>query len=614
MARLFIDLETYYEEGSSKKNYNLKNLNYFQYMTDPKFKVLGLSYAIKNSSPEWVDGDDIPYFIKSLRTQNITHTTAHNMLYDGLLLTHFYGLTSDRWEDTLSMARAKLPSTQSLSLDNLARYFGVGEKLDINNDPLDQYANNDVILLRNIFNKLRPYPATEMKVIDLTLRMAFYGQFRLNVPLAKSLLKEEIDRRNKILSTSPIPIKVLNSNKQFSTWVQSLGIDVPKKISVTTGKLIPALAKKDDGINDLKGLHPDLDAAIEARINTKSSLIQTRLETFLDTYERMGRIPTILNYYGGHTGRWSGSIYNLQNLPKKGQLRNVLIPPEGCVFIIVDLSSIEARVLLWLAYQIDAIENFAKGICNYKTMASAIYKIDYDLITSDQRALGKQTVLGAGYGMGTAKFLATCKDYGIIISEEEADLAINTYRTRFYKVPQLWRLLQSKLPAMIKGYQTTLNSTGSKPLYSGMFPQSTTSTISRYHYSPTPDIKHGKLLTFKEEAIVLPNGMDLKYPDLRQQNGEWFYYSKHRLYGGKLAEHVTQALARIVFAEQTLKIQEELCTPVLLSHDEAITIAPKEKADAYLDTVTRIMSTAPPYFKGLPLGVSGGIQEFYTKM
>ena len=114
-----------------------------------------------------------------------------------------------------------------------------------------------------------------------------------------------------------------------------------------------------------------------------------------------------------------------------------------------------------------------------------------------------------------------------------------------------------------------------------------------------------KCLVFKRGEIVLPNGMSLKYPDLRKTKEGWVYGTKSKLYGGKATENVCQALARIVIGDGMLRVAKKY--PVLGTvHDEIICLAPEDEAEAAVPWVDAQMVKVPAWMPGIPLkaGVS----------
>jgi hypothetical protein len=115
---------------------------------------------------------------------------------------------------------------------------------------------------------------------------------------------------------------------------------------------------------------------------------------------------------------------------------------------------------------------------------------------------------------------------------------------------------------------------------------------------------------------VLANGMSLKYPNLRQQKDErgrpqWVYGpDATKLYAGKVTNNVTQGTARIVMTDGMLRISKVY--PVVGTvHDEALGLAPKEKASSALEWMLEQMTKEPKYMPGIPLAADGGHHRRY---
>jgi DNA polymerase len=105
-------------------------------------------------------------------------------------------------------------------------------------------------------------------------------------------------------------------------------------------------------------------------------------------------------------------------------------------------------------------------------------------------------------------------------------------------------------------------------------------------------------------GILLPNGLSIRYPKLRLEEGKTVYYSRRgdiNIWGGAVVENVVQALARIIVGEQMVKLNKHGLRPVLTVHDAAVVVVHADKLQESLDLVTQIMSEAPSWAKGLPI-------------
>jgi len=370
--------------------------------------------------------------------------------------------------------------------------------------------------------------------------------------------------------------------------LRNRGVQPPMKVSPTTGKEALAFAKTDKEFLALQA-HEDVavQTAVAARLGVKSTLEETRTERFIGIGLR-GSLPVPLKYYAAHTGRWGGSdSLNLQNLPSRtgsSALKNSICAPEGYVIIDADSAQIEARMLAWLAGQQDIVEAFSTGQDVYRIMASAIYSKPEDDISKDERFIGKTVVLGCGYGMGAEKFKNMLSLQKVKLEKHEAERIIQIYRERNFKIKQLWYEGQNALPSILKSKNAPLG-------------------------------QHKVLMVEGSKGIRLPSGLHVKYNNLRTTSDGGFEYEARKnewvkIYGGKVIENVTQALARIVIGQQMLKIAERYRV-VLTVHDAIACIAPIGEQHLAKEYVESCMRWTPEWATGLPLNCESGVGANY---
>ena len=156
-----------------------------------------------------------------------------------------------------------------------------------------------------------------------------------------------------------------------------------------------------------------------------------------------GRYYGNIMYWGAHTGRFSGGggNFNLQNLPRKemfgADLRKLIKAPKGKKLIVVDLSQIEVRTLLWLAKDKEMLKTVAESDDIYEAFAIKFgywdkTKGSLRIEDPNLRHIVKAMVLGAGFMAGPKAFGAA---YGV--EEEKAQECIDTYRRNMKKVAKL---------------------------------------------------------------------------------------------------------------------------------------------------------------------------------
>ena len=607
MKLITIDFETFYE----KSTFSLSKLTTEEYVRDDRFEVIGVAVKVNDGETEWASGThkQIKGWLEGFDWAN-SMAIAHNMMFDGFILSERFGIFPKVYADTLSMGRAIHGVEVGASLAALAERYKLGTKgdeviaasgknrLDFTDEDLDRYGDycvNDVELTYKLFSAMikKGFPKTEMKLIDLTTRMFTRPLLDLNLNLLEMHLVDIKEKKENLLVLAGIEDKgELASNPKFAELLKQLNVPVPMKISPITGKETFALSKNDEEFKALAE-HPNVvvQALVAARLGTKSTLEETRTERFIGIAKR-GLMPVPLKYYAAHTGRWGGSdSLNLQNLPSRGdnagKLKKAIIAPEGYSVIDADSSQIEARVLAWLARQNDLVEAFAKGEDVYKIMASAIYSKDAEEITKEERFVGKTTILGAGYGMGAAKFGAQLKTFGTTVSEAEARHIIQIYRETYPHIVGLWRQAQLALEAISKGYTTSLGKVGV--------------------LSIEPN----------EKGIRLPSGLLMRYDQLvavRDEKGMQYQYKTrygwNKIYGGKVIENVCQAIARCIIGEQMICIAKRY-NVVLTVHDAIACVVKDEEvleAQAYIE---ECMKWTPEWADGLPVSCESGYGKSY---
>ena len=404
-----IDFETYYD-----KDFSLSKMTTESYIRDPRFEVIGVGVKVNDHQTDFYSGDNPGKFLKSLDYSKRA-ILCHNTAFDGFILSHHFGIRPRFWLDTLSMARPKHSVTVGGSLKALTDYYHLGSKgdevvhalgkrrADFTPDEMARYASyccNDVEITYKLFMELRRgFPASELRIIDQTLRMFTEPQLVLNKPLLKKHLENVINKKASLVEalglecTEEEAKKMLMSNEKFAGYLIDCGVTPPQKQSPSTGKLTFAFSKTDRGFTDLLEHHDErVQAAVAARLGVKSTLEETRTRSLIGVAER-GPLPIMLNYYGAHTGRFSGGDkMNLQNLPRGGALRKSLCAPEGKMLIACDSAQIEARVVAWVAQQNDLLDAFREKRDVYSEFASEVYGRKVTKADKIERFVGKTCI------------------------------------------------------------------------------------------------------------------------------------------------------------------------------------------------------------------------------
>tara|TARA_R110002167_G_scaffold32074_1_gene104539 strand:+ start:263 stop:2035 length:1773 start_codon:yes stop_codon:yes gene_type:complete len=586
------------------------------------FQVIGLSIKINDSKTKWYTGtqEELQDVLNTIAWDDAA-LVCHNMMFDGAILSWVFNITPKVYFDTLCIARALHGTNAGGSLKALAERYNLGQKgttvLQAKGKRLEdfqphelheygEYCKNDTELTYSLFNIIiKGFSPSELKLIDLTIRMFTQPQIHVDDALLIQRLEEVKDEKEKLLLGLKSKLncdseeevrKKLASNKQFAELLCQLKVKVPMKESPTTGKQTFALAKTDEGfINLQQHEDPFIQDLCAVRLGTKSTIEESRIERFIGIGARnKGLLPIPLKYYGAHTGRWSGSDkVNFQNLPsrdvKKKALKQALIPPDDSVILNVDSSQIEARVLVWLAGQEDVTQWFREGRDVYLEFASKVYNRKLTKTDKIERFVGKTCILGLGYGTGAMKLQNVLKLGGAELSETECQRLVNLYRELNDKVVELWRDCDGALSDIASWPKD-------KPEYY---------------------IGQKKVVSVTPEGLKLPNGLYIYYPELEWDTSELkggYVYNSRRgkigTWGGSVVENIVQALARIIIGEQMVAISHKY-RPVLTVHDAIVCVAGEEEKDEALNYIMGEMSKPPDWAKDCPITCEGGYAKNY---
>lgn len=601
LKRMVVDIESYYDD-----DYSMKKLITPLYVRDERFYIHGIGVEEENNGKYWVSHDDIGRFAADCRSaQNVLRLVGHNLRFDGLILHELLGITPARWTDTLGLARALLPPLKGYGLEDLGPLLRLGEKGKDLKDikglydlppeleaRLAEYCLQDVTITAGIDNLLYTHlPDKERYLLHMTTRMAAEPVLIASKTACHAEYQREKALQESTIKASGYSATELRSRVTFPNIVRELtGEEPPKKLN-PKGKETWAFGKDDPGFRSLQANYPQFAHVWKGKLAAASTNNLNRAKRFYEI-SHTGLLPMPLTYYGAHTGRWSGADkINVQNLQRGGALRRAILAPPGCDISVYDSSQIELRVNMWFCEQEDKLEVLRAGGDVYCHTASAHYGVPVTKADKDKRQFGKLLELALGYGMGWFKFrvnaaLGFMGTPEVHMNELEAQATVFGWRDRNHKVRDMWDWLGKEIiPAMA---------------------------------DENCHVEY-KCVVFKHERVELPNGLALQYPDLHwsEDYEGWVYWDgkKHkRFYGGIFLENIIQALARIVVADQMVEIDHIPEVRVVSStHDEAISINPRNRSTQVLAQMHNIMSTPPAWAPDLPLDAEGGSEYNYSK-
>ncbi len=346
-----------------------------------------------------------------------------------------------------------------------------------------------------------------------------------------------------------------------------------------------------------------------------------------------GRVYENLRYHAASTGRWGGLGFQIHNLPRasvedieatieafysadilredpmyaaKALIRSIIAAQKGSKLAVADYVGIENRIIAWVAGEHTILDDFRKGLDEYVVFASGLFNVPLDQVTKDQRQFSKACILGAGYGLGWKGFMGYAEGYGLSITDQESEHAINTYRKTHPKVVNMWYACKD---AAVKAIQ---------------YPKSVF-IVNNCEFKMVHDRNKRKWL-----VLTLPSGRNLLYesPEVREDkyglipthmginsyNKQW---QRLKLIPGRIVENIVQALARDILAHGVRRLMDSgfaICAHI---HDEII-IQILDDGDAgnkeVLDIILEKMCILPPWAEGLPLEAEGEILQRFKKI
>lgn len=653
MDIITLDFETFYGD-----DYTLSKLTTEAYVRDPRFETILCGFLINGRDGFWVPGPDVPKALADLRLDKRA-VLAHHAHFDGLILSHHYGVRPKLWFDTLGMARALYGQHGRLSLAALAQRWGIGQKggevvlaknmrlRDFAPPVLARYGAyciNDCALEWGGFNIMAPeFSRREFELNDRVVRMFTEPRLKLDGQVLQDYATMLRVEKTTLMLEAGVQESDLMSNDKFAECLRDLGIEPPMKISPTwmkdprpagvpedqggkgMAKMTWAFAKSDAEMQELQE-HPDerVQVLVEARLKNKTTIAEKGALRLIGMESR-GLATVYLKYSGAAgTHRLSGGdLFNWQSMKRGSPLRDGVMADDGQMVCVADSSTIEARLLDWLAGQEDMVDVYRKqdnktGPDMYCTIAGRIYNRTISKADDpDERQMGKVAKLGLGFGMGAGRFQIAVrgqakvrkrdKHGNVVVADGKpvmvplridarfAEQVVGIYRESHPQVRKLWKRCEGSLDVIASGL-------------------------------PGVDVDFRGIVKTCKGGLVFPGGIKIMYPDLRREkdpltgNMEWtFWNGKHRerIYGAKVTENIIQCLARIVVMYQCLDAEKEVA-PIGASwvhsqHDEGIFVSPAWESGWVLERIMHHMRCSPAWAPDLPVNCEGGVHRRYGK-
>ena len=492
------------------------------------------------------------------------------------------------------------------------------------NDPdllrqLHEYCAQDVRTEMDIVRSLRALSSEEQAVWEVTQRVNLRG-----VPVdprelqnaVKAVGEAQVSIDNECVSLTGFKP---SERAKLLGWVNKMMIEpLPDLTAETVEKTLK-----------LEHLFKPLRRALELRQEGS----QTSVAKYAKMMEiqRNGRIRNTLVYHGASTGRWaSRGGLNLQNIARptisdreiedaiplvfeqangtmdqlSSLVRSAIRAPQGYTFVDVDFSSIENRVGVWLAGQKDKVELFRQGLDEYKAFASSsLYKVPYDDITKDQRQVAKSAVLGAMFGQGAKGLVKYAEGMGVSLSEGQAKNAVDSYRSSYSLVKELWARCES---AAIQAVENPGN-----PFAAGSKIVLKVAKNALWMQLPS-----GRLICWQRpqlELVTTPWGQQKVGVTVHTQSTYTRQWGRNQIIGSSLFQSAVQGTARDCLAVAMINLEKAGYEVINSIHDEVLLLVEEQSAESALVDVMSIMNTPPTWAPDFPLACEGWISKRYRK-
>ncbi len=647
MKSINIDLETF-------SSNDLTKCGVYKYCEADDFEILLFGYSVDGGEVKVIDlasGEKIPTDIINALSDEAVIKHAFNAQFERTCLSKYLGiyLPPESWQCTMVWAATLgLPLSLEgvgavLGLEkqklkegkDLIRYFCTPTKNKDGSftrhyptDALDkwerfkEYNIRDVETELEIQKKLSKFPVSESEWINYHLDQRINDRgILLDIPFVKQAMRcdKEFKQTHIDKAKDLTGLDNPNSPQQLKSWLSEQGVEAD---SLSKSAVLDLLENADGEVELALSLRREL---------AKSSVKKyTAMENVVC---KDSRARGLIQFYGANrTGRYSGRLIQVQNLPQNhlpdladarqliycGKfemaellyesvptvlselIRTAFIPKECCRFYVADFSAIEARVIAWLANEQWRMKIFADGGDIYCASASQMFHVlvEKNGVNGHLRQKGKIAELALGYG-GSVGALKAMGALNMGVAEEELQPLVTAWRNSNPNIVKLWWDVDKAVKKAVK--------------------EKTTTETHGIHFS----YKSGMLF------ITLPSGRNLVYikPKIGENKfggdcvtyegvGTQKKWTRLESYGPKFVENIVQAIARDILAEAMIRLDNARFEIVMHCHDEVVIEAP---TDTSLEYICSIMGQTPEWAKdrspagNLLLRADGYVCDFYRK-
>jgi len=289
----------------------------------------------------------------------------------------------------------------------------------------------------------------EMPLVEILLLMEIRG-IKLNTMVLKGI-SEKIEIRIKNLEENIYKLSGETFNINSPAQLSEVLFEKMNLPTVDIKKTKTKFSTASSELEKLRSKHKIIEKIEEYREIFK--LKTTYLDTLPTLVDDESRLHTTFNQTVTATGRLSSSDPNLQNIPIKtelGQLmRTAFVAEDGWKLISGDYSQIDLRIVAHVSDDKKLIEAFVRDDDIHKITAAEINKVNLSQVTDKMRRSAKALNFGVIYGMSVFGF---SKASGI--ERDDAKKFIDEYMRKFSGVANY--IVRTKESAKRNGYVETL--------------------------------------------------------------------------------------------------------------------------------------------------------------
>jgi DNA polymerase bacteriophage-type len=637
----------------------LKTIGAHSYACDPSTEVLCVCFATDDDPVQlWRPGDPVPTEFVEAATNPSWVVCAHGAHFEDAIERHV--LHPRFGFPVFEIARQRCTQAMSLALGLPARLSAVADALELScrkdragerlmhqtskprrphkdEDPagvywfedqerldrLYSYCAQDVEVERELYYRLPQLSATEQQLWQLSSQINARG-FHIDRGFAEAARKiaqaaaPEIDQE--IAQLTDEAVTTINQVAKLLSWLREHGCT----LQGLDRKAIERQLLKDD-------LPPTAQRVLELRLGGAQAAVK-KIEALLVRAGVDDRVRGEFRYHGAATGRWSGQGAQIQNLKRPvvedldkaitavatgdyahvGSLyprplsvvgdciRATVCAAPGKALIGADFSSIESRVLAWVADEEWKLDSYRRFDATrdpqdepYRVTAGKIFRTTPDKITPEQRSVGKTCDLAFGYAGGINAF----RKFSDAFTDEEVKAFNREWRAAHPNIKKYWHRLDRAAWLAVQNRGRV--------------------------------VRCG-VVTFQCNAaflkLRLPSGRKLSYPqpriigDEREQrvafadnSGGQFQACRHGqgAYGGLWTENVVSGIARDLLAGAMLRIEVAGYPITMHCHDEIVAEAPEDFGNT--DEFTYLMTRKPAWALDLPIAAKAWTGKRYVK-